>query len=136
MAKFTHHPVKADEKETVHLYFQLDIGASGAVSAFTGGTKLSAVKEATAGQYTLTLDQKFHKVLMVNATPVKSTATTVGQVQVLATPSTFQASFRTAPAIVIQCLDFAGAAVNPASGESFWIEVVVRNTAVGTRPGG
>ncbi len=115
------------EKEVGDLYCTVNIGASGAVSSVTGAAGiLSVAKEATAGQYTITLAAGYQRLLHVNARVVAASASSVANVQVLETPSTLQDDFKSANAITIQCLDFAGAAVNPASGAALMLNLVVR----------
>src|SRR6185369_17949317 len=114
MANLNYSRVQAYEKEVKLIYATVTIGSSGAVSSSQG--LASAVKESTAGQYTITLPNSYYKLLSNSATTMHPTASLVAAIDILGTPATFQASFRSSPAIVIQCRDYAGAAVNPASG--------------------
>lgn len=130
MADLNFSRVQAYEKEVKILYATIDIVASGAVNASKG--LASAVKESTAGQYTITLPSHYYKFLNMAPSTMHPTASLVAAIDILGTPATFQASFRSSPAIVIQCRDYAGAAVNPASGTQIRLQFEVRNTSVGT----
>lgn len=119
------------EKYVVDLWGHADIGASGAVSAVAGGGISNVVKEATAGQYTIVLEDKYNRLLDVDVKIMDDAVTSVAQVQILQNPATVQADFVGDKSVTIQCLDFAGAAVNPASGARLVLHVTVRNTQVG-----
>ncbi len=119
------------EVDLVKLFGSVVIGASGAVTSFQGGGILSVAKESTAGQYTITLSDRFAAFLMAKFAVVGASALAVAQVQVLETPSTFQASIKSDGAITIQCLDFAGAAVNPASGAEIMFNFTMRQSKIG-----
>lgn len=119
------------EVDLVNLFGSVVIGASGAVTSFQGGGISSIVKESTAGQYTITLSDRFAFFLMAKFAVVGASALAVAQVQVLETPATFQASIKSDGAITIQCLDFAGAAVNPASGAEIMVEMIMRQSSIG-----
>ena len=55
----------------------------------------------------------------------------VAKVEILGTPSTFQSTFTSTKKVVIQCFDYAGAAVNPASGSVLSFKVIARNSSEG-----
>jgi len=119
------------EKEVGDIYGSITVGASGAVSASQGGGVLSVTKLATAGQYAIQLSSKYQRLLMASAVVVNSSATSVAAVQVLEAPSTVQADFKGDGNLVVQCLDFAGAAVNPASGAKILFKLEVRFNPIG-----
>lgn len=120
------------EVDSVTLWGQFDVGASGAVTSGTvkGGGILSVVKEATAGQYTITLVDRYSRLLSVGAEVVNATLTSTASVSLLATPATYQASFKSAGAIVIQLADYAGSAVDAPSGARVIVKIVCRNSSV------
>lgn len=130
MANKNFSRVQAYEKEVKLLYATIDITTSGAVLSSKG--LASAVKESTAGQYTIVLPSSYYKFLSLSPATMHPTASLVAAVDILGTPATFQDSFRASPTIVIQCRDYAGAAVNPASGTTIRLAIEVRNTSVGT----
>lgn len=119
------------EKDTVSIFGSAVIGASGAVSAAKGGGIASVVKESTAGQYTITLTDRFSRFLGIDAAVTDDAISAVARVQVLMDPATLQASIKANGEIVVQCVDFAGAAVNPASGSSLSFRITMRNSSVG-----
>ena len=119
------------EKEVGKIYGVLTIGASGAVSSFDGGGILNIVKESTDGQYSITLAAGFQRLLMVQAMSVAAANSTVASVQILETPANLQSDFKSDRTFAIQCSDFAGADVNPASGEALLLEITVRMSPIG-----
>lgn len=119
------------ERDTVRLFAQILVGASGAVTNAQGGGIASITKESTAGQYSIVLQDKYSRLLAMNAIVLDSSASAVATIQTLETAATAQTAVTTKVALTIQCLDFAGAAVNPASGATVMIELVLRNTSVG-----
>lgn len=114
------------EKEVGDVYVSVLIGASGAVSAINGGGVSSVTKLATAGQYAVQLQATYMRLLSTTASVVNATATSVAMVQVLESGSTMQAEFKADGNLVVQCLDFAGAAVNPPSGSRILLKMEVR----------
>lgn len=116
--------VKSSEKKVVKVFGALTVGASGAVSSNVG--QFSFVKEATAGQYSVTCDTSFYRILSLHLTKIGSSITTVCSVSILETPANLQSDFRGDKTFKIQCVDYAGSAVNPASGEVLMLELTVQ----------
>jgi len=119
------------ERDVIHLYADVTIGASGAVTTAKGGALLSVAKQATAGQYNVTLDSGFNKLLHVSAQMVGASATGVCSIDVLQSPASVLTNLKNGAALTIQCYDYAGAAVNPASGSVIKLKLEVRRTTVG-----
>lgn len=119
------------ERDVVHLYVDVVVGASGAVTSAKGGALLSVTKLATAGQYSVLLDAGFQKLLHVSAQMLGASASGVSSIDVLQAPATVVTNLKTGAALVIQCYDYAGAAVNPASGSVIKLKLEVRRTTVG-----
>ena len=119
------------ERDSVALYADITIGASGAVTTAKGGGIASVVKQATAGQYNVVLDSQFNKLLYADATTLGSVTSGVSSVQLLQAPDTISTSIKTTGPLVIQCYDAAGAAVNPASGTVIKLKLDLRRTSVG-----
>jgi hypothetical protein len=94
--------VKSAEKKLVKVFGALTVGASGAVSSEVG--QLSFVKEGTAGQYSVTSDQAFYRVMAVNVTKVGASISTVCSVSILETPSSLQSDFRSDKTFKVQCV--------------------------------
>ena len=118
------------ERAPVTLFATVTIGAAGAVSAKKGYGIKSVTKEATAGQYTIVLEDKFSRALAVHATVVHSSISAALNVQVLNTPAQLQAALAAGTGFVIQCIDKTGAAVNPESGSQIFVQVVASNSSV------
>lgn len=119
------------EKDLVHLYADITIGASGAVTSVKGGGIATVVKQGTAGQYNVTLDSAFSKLLFLNATFVGSAASTIDSVQVLMTDAAAKTALKTGAAIVIQLYNAAGTAADATSGSVMKLKLEVRRTTVG-----
>ena len=117
------------DKEVGDLTVKANIGASGAVSASKGAGLSSFTKEATAGQYSVKLITPFPYLHSVNAQVVSATISGVASVQILENPATVQADFKSDATILIQCVDYAGAAVNPPSGSQIVVEFKVSATS-------
>jgi hypothetical protein len=122
------------EQGVVQLFGSFLVGASGAVTSGSvkGGGISTVVKEATAGQYTVTLSDRWNRLLKADAKVVLATiAAALPQAQILMAPSTLQSGFKADGKIVIQFVDAAGAAVNPDSGAMVMMDMIVRNSSVG-----
>lgn len=122
------------EMNVVELNASFSVGAAGAVVAnsLKGGGFSSVVKESTAGQYTITLSDRWNRLLAVDAQVVLATiAASMPKAQILMDPATLQSDFKSNGEIVIQFVDAAGAAVNVDSGAMVMIDMRVRNSSVG-----
>lgn len=118
------------EQDLVKLYATATIGASGAVSRARGAGITSITKSSTAGQYVVTMADPYNRFIHFTATMVAAGPTTASTVQVLMNPATIQATIKSTRQITIQCLDAAGAAVNPASGEQISLQITMRNSSI------
>lgn len=118
------------ERAPVTLYATLEAGAAGAVAAVKGYGIASITKEATAGQYSIVLSDKFVRCIGLDLKVIHSSISAVQVVQVLQTPAQLQAAVAAGTAIVIQCVDKTGAAVNPESGAQVLIQLVLVNSTV------
>lgn len=117
------------ERDVVDLYATVTIGASGAVASSQGGGLVSVAKNATAGNYTVTMDKGYNRLLHVNATVVDASVSPVAAVQVLQSPAAAQAAVIASGALVFQCLGYDGLAVNPASGSQLMLHFQYRRTS-------
>lgn len=125
--------VEAYERDCILVFGNASIGASGAVvaSSLKGGGMVSLVKESTAGQYTLEIRKPNARLLSAEASVMHASISGVAAVQVLENPANVQADFKADGKLVFQCIDYAGAAVNPPSGSSIRFELKVRHTSSG-----
>jgi len=120
---------KSLEVDVIHLYAQITIGASGAVSASSGLGIASVVKESAAGQYTITLSDSYNKLLHANVTALSTTdaAQTIGTAFRIQSAAVDAAT----PTLVIQASDTAtGADANPTSGDILYVKIELRNSSV------
>lgn len=123
------------ERAPVSLYATITIGATGAMSAKKGYGIKSVTKEATAGQYTVVLEDKFSRALSVSVQVVHSAISAAQVVQVLNTPAQLQSAVAGGTGFVLQCVDKDGAAVNPESGAQLFLQVVASNSSVDSGKG-
>jgi hypothetical protein len=118
------------ERAPVSLYGTIAIGAAGAVGAVKGYGISSVVKEATAGQYTIVLEDKFQRCLSVSAQVIHDSISGAVAIQVLEIPANVHAAVVAGTGFKIQCIDKEGAAVNPEEDAQLSIQVVVTNSSV------
>lgn len=118
------------ERAPVTLYATLEAGAAGAVAAVKGYGIASITKEATAGQYSIVLSDKFVRCIGLDLKVIHSSISAVQVVQVLQTPAQLQAAVVAGTPIVVQCVDKTGAAVNPESGAQVLIQLTLVNSTV------
>lgn len=118
------------ERAPVTLYATITVGAAGAVSAFKGYGIKSVVKKATAGQYEITLSDKFSRCLAVVDQLVWSSISAVSEVQVLNTAAQLQSAITGGTPFVIQLIDKTGAAVDAENGAQIMLQVVASNSSV------
>lgn len=119
------------EVDVVTLFSSVVIGASGAVTSAKGGGIASVAKQATAGQYLITLSDKYAHFFDCDAKTILGTISGVSRIQILQAPATLQADIQNNKAFLIQCIDNAGAAVNPASTEIIELVIKLRISSIG-----
>lgn len=117
------------EKAPVTLYGKVAIGGTGAptIDAIKSLGILSIVR-SSAGKYVLRLggpvgNDSYQRLLMGMVNFVVSTTSAV-----CSTSISVDNSAGTTPSVTIQCVDFAGAAVDPASGETMLIQLTLSNS--------
>lgn len=119
------------EKAPVVLYGNITIGGTGAPTRVAlKSLGISAISRTSAGLYVLTLGgpagkDSYQRLLQCQVNFVVATTSAVCSVSVAVDNSA-----GTTPSISIQCVDFAGAAVDPASGEVMLIRLELDNSSV------
>lgn len=111
------------EREVVKLYVKLTIGASGAVTLTRGKGVASAALTAT-GRYTLTLDDKYSRLLYANGNVMRTTGTCDEQIKLNAETV---ASTKTVEIGVTKTSD--GTVLEPTSGDIIFVELTLQNAA-------
>ena len=119
------------ERNVVTIFAKALIGAAGAVTSYKGGGLASITKEVADGQYTVALSDRYNQLLKVEGSVVHATISGVAAVQVLEDPAAIQADFLADKSFKIQCVDYAGVAVNPPAGSQIEIKIEVRNSTSG-----
>jgi len=121
MANRNFNRKQALEKEVKEIYAKLTFGSSGAVTLTSGLGVASAVKSAT-GDYLITLEDSYVKLMAVQGVFLSSTAEDI-RVQVKAE------SVTSAKTISIYTLTGASA-TNPASGTVLLLKFELKNSTV------
>lgn len=116
----------------VMLNCTIQIGATGAVSSFTGSTVASVTRVST-GIYKIKLQAQtnFPKLLFAagSAQSAAAALSGVGQVEIQNDPNT-SAQTADGAELTIKALDFAGAVVDPVSGSALNILMLFNNSSV------
>lgn len=124
------------EKDTVTIFGQFKVGASGAVTAGSvkGGGVSGVVKESAAGQYSIKFKDKYSRLLDFGAQVIDDAVSDIVKCQILENPDSIQSDVKSDGVLTIQ---FAGigtapalAAANPADGALVMFRAVFRNTTV------
>jgi hypothetical protein len=121
------------EQDVYSLYGRFVVGSTGAVGTGTvKGGGVSGITRSSTGLYVITLSDKWNCMLEFNAWIVSASGNSgVAKVEPLnATPGNFQSDFRANGSFSVLCLDYAGAAVDPASTDIFYFKVALRNSSV------
>lgn len=102
-------------------------GAAGAVTVLQG-SGIASITKLTTGRYQINLDENYAKLLNVNAMTQRSAVGTTSGVLGIEVGSE-QVASASAPQVVIQCMDAAGADVDPAVGAKVMFTIVMRNSS-------
>jgi len=113
------------EPNIFHIFVRVVVGASGAVDAAYGGGVLSVVKESTAGQYTITLQDRFQRLLNVTAVNVDNAVSAWASCSVLEDGAVVNSEFAADGAFKIQLQDYAGLAVNATNSAELRLMITV-----------
>lgn len=113
------------ESDVMRVYAKFTVGASGAVSAAYGGGVTAIVKEVADGQYSITLGDRFKRVLFVNAMSVDDAAPNWCTATIFEDPATLQTDFQTDSTFKLQLYDETMTAANATSGSQILLEIVV-----------
>jgi hypothetical protein len=121
MANKTFNKVQAYEKEVKHLYADVAIGASGAPT-LTRGYGITSIARNSAGKYTVTLSDKYNRLMFADVVQLVGTAE----------DTNFQLvseSVASAKTVVFHCLT-GGVATDPSSGSRLFIKLELKNSSV------
>lgn len=122
MASRNFHRTQALEPEVKTLFATVTIGSSGAVTS-TVSAGVSSVAKSATGRYTVTLQDKYVRLLHVSVTHLNSTSEDL-QWQVTAEDVDVAKTVALASHV-------AGADTNPASGTKLLIRIDLKNTTAG-----
>lgn len=114
------------EKDPVMLFLQCNIGASGAPSNLLARGISSIVRDA-AGQYTITLQDAYVKVMSLVGCGIAATAGTtsgVSSIQLIASTDVPN------KVIKIQTLNASGTVADPTSGTILDLQIILRNSKI------
>lgn len=118
------------EQDSVSIYGGVNISTTGSVGDYYGLGILSVSLVAT-GKYDIVLDDKWSQLLDWDFKTFDDANSTCAKIQLVNDPATLQADFKSDKTLTIQCLDFAGSAVAPASGSQIKIKVIARYSSYG-----
>ncbi len=121
MANRKFEKVQALEKEIKHLYAEVSIGASGAPT-IVRATGIASIARNSAGLYTLTLQDKYMRLMWAGVTiqsPTAEDLTAHLVAETVATNKTVQLRTLT-----------AATATDPASGDKLLIKLELKNSSV------
>ena len=117
------------EKDTVSLYGSFQC-TSGVVTGYQGGG-IASIEQTATGAFDITLQDGWDYLFGFNYVSVKTTATTVAQIQLTNDPADITTDIKTKVPLSILCLNYAGSAVDPADSEVVKFEIKARRTSVG-----
>ena len=119
------------EVDCVHLWAEINIGASGAVSSSSGLGIASVTKETAAGQYTIALTDSYNKLLWAGISLLDDADSDPTSVAVSARIQSEDVDSDSAPELVIQGYDVTdGSAANFANGAKLLVKIELRNSSV------
>lgn len=123
-------------KDPVLLDCTVQIGASGAVSSYVGSAIQSVVKESAAGTYTIKFQPQtnFPNLLFASGSAQSASGGLSGvstiEIQNAPNASVVLNTPSQGGQLTVQCLDAAGALVNPASGSAINILMILSNSSI------
>ena len=117
------------EKDTVTLYGSYTVDGYGVVTSYQGGG-IASVTQASTGNYEVLLQDGWDYLFQVSATVYDSATTGIAAIQVKDTYADAQIAIKNKTPLYIELLDFAGAAVDPATTATVAIEIRARRTSV------
>lgn len=106
------------------------IGATGAVTSFTG-TLTSSVTRVSTGIYKINLADTYFASLFSSGSmqSPSSGLSGIATIEIQNAPSTSVATFST-PSLTVKCLDITGAVADPASGSTVSVIMFLNNSSV------
>lgn len=116
------NPVQAIEQGVTTVYAKLTVGATGAVSA-SSGYGLSSIVRNSAGNYTITLDRKFKKILSVVPTVIEGTPQGLEM-------TVTDDSMSSGGALTVEFGTDGGTATDPSSGQIIIFAITVADTGM------
>lgn len=127
MANRNFNRFQALTKEAKALFAQVAIGASGAPTINAAKSLgVTSVARNSAGNYTITLDDKYNDLLQIT----ESRQLAAGAPAALGGMIVRSQDVSAAKTIVVQFVDAAGAAIDPASGTTLRLELILKNSSV------
>lgn len=107
------------------LFGKVAIGATGAPTLSAVNSQgIASISRTSAGLYAITLSEKWSKHLNTIVQVLDSGTQTVACTYVVSE------TVNSTKIVTIQCVDFAGAAVDPRNGASLLIEIQLSNSSV------
>lgn len=111
------------EPQVSELFMQVSFGSSGAPTLSAANSRgISSIVRNSAGNYTITLSDRYSRFLMLNKIAISSAAQAAPEFRVVS-----EAVSNATPTIVVQ-FSAAGVATDPASGEAAKMQIILKNS--------
>lgn len=118
------------EQDSVNIYGGVNISTTGSVGS-TFGLGIASVTLIGTGIYDVVFSDAWSQLLNWNLDVYDDANSSVAKVQLFENPAAVQADVKADKTLRIKCLDFAGAAVAPASGAQIHLNFVFRYSSYG-----
>jgi hypothetical protein len=113
-------------KQKVSIYAQVAIGAAGAPTLSAVNSKgVASIARNSAGKYTVTLQDNYVAFVGVRGSVLLAS----GLAACVSQPCVVSQAVSTAKTVVVQFVDFAGAAVDPDNGAVVYLEIKLNNSS-------
>lgn len=115
------------EAKTVEILMKVTIAGSGAPTLVANQNKgIVSIARASAGKYTITLKDKFMRLLSAQSTSINATGISAAPQFALISDN----SASTTPTVVVQYANNAVTATDPASGDVLLISLKFKNSSI------
>ena len=123
-SSYFHRDHRAKEVAVTELFLRADIGASGAPTIDTAGSKgIASISRTATGDYTITLSESYNSLLMVDVMMLEADDTDL-TFQVAS-----QAVSNSTPTVAIVC-KAAATPADPPDGSDLYVRITVKNSSV------
>lgn len=123
-SSYFHRNHRSKEVDVTELFLRADIGASGAPTIDTAGSKgIASISRTDTGDYTITLSEPYPSLLMVDVMMLEADATDL-TFQVAA-----QAVSNSTPTVQLTC-KAAATPADPPDGSDLYVRLTLKNSSI------